>query len=58
MRFQEIFEYLCRKRLADGKNKNLKKVAEIILKIREEILKMMEPLSGWACPATHRGYLR
>jgi hypothetical protein len=43
MCFQEIFEYLCRKKLANGKNKNLKEVAEIILKTREEILKIMEP---------------
>jgi hypothetical protein len=43
MCFQEIFEYLCRKRLADGKNKSLKEIAAIILKTREEILKIMEP---------------
>jgi hypothetical protein len=43
MCFQEIFDYLCRKRLADGRNKSLKEVAEIILKTREEILKIMEP---------------
>jgi benzoyl-CoA reductase/2-hydroxyglutaryl-CoA dehydratase subunit BcrC/BadD/HgdB len=46
MCFQEIFEYLCRKKLADGKNKNLKEVAKIILKTREELLKIMELLLG------------
>jgi hypothetical protein len=43
MCFQEIFDYLCRKRVADGRNKSLKKVAEIILKTREEIMKIMKP---------------
>jgi hypothetical protein len=43
MCFQDVFEYLCRKRLANGKNKSLREIAEIILKTKEEILKIMEP---------------
>jgi hypothetical protein len=43
MCFQEIFDYLCRKRLANGRNKSLKEIAEIILKTREEIMKIMKP---------------
>jgi hypothetical protein len=45
MCFQEIFDHLCKKRLANGKNKSLKEIAEIILKTREEILKIMEPFT-------------
>ena len=41
--FAEIFDYLCRERLADGKNKELKEVAKIILDIKEEMLKVMAP---------------
>jgi hypothetical protein len=45
MCFQEIFDHLCKKRLANGRNKSLKEIAEIILKTREEILKIMEPFA-------------
>jgi len=38
MCFREIFEYLCRKRLADGKNKSLEEFTET----RKEILEIME----------------
>jgi hypothetical protein len=45
MCFQEIFDHLCKKRLANGRNKSLKEITEIILKTREEILKIMEPFT-------------
>lgn len=41
--FTEIFDYLCKEQLANGKDKSLKEIAKIILEIKEEILKIMEP---------------
>lgn len=41
--FTEIFDYLCKERLADDRNKNLKEIAEIILETKKEILKILEP---------------
>jgi hypothetical protein len=34
---------MCKERLADGKNKDLKEIAEMILEIKREILKIMQP---------------
>lgn len=41
--FQEIFEYLCKKRLADNENKTLKEVRDIILRTKREIFEIMKP---------------
>jgi len=41
--FTEIFDYLCREKLADGRNKELKEVAQIILDAKKEILEIMAP---------------
>jgi len=41
--FTEIFEYLCREKLADGRNKELKEVAQIILATKKEILEILAP---------------
>lgn len=41
--FQEVFEILCRERLADGKKKTLKEVVEIIRATRQEIREIMQP---------------
>jgi len=41
--FQEIFEYLCKEKLADGKDKILKEIVQIILGTKKEILEIMKP---------------
>lgn len=41
--FQEIFEYLCKERLGDDKDKIIKEVAQIILDTKKEILEIMRP---------------
>ena len=43
MCFQEIFDYLCKKRLADNENKTLNEVRNTILETKREILEIMEP---------------
>lgn len=46
MCFSEIFEYLCRIKLADGRDKRLEDVAEIIIQTKKEIMEIMQPLEG------------
>lgn len=41
--FTEIFDYLCKERLADGRNKELKEVAQIILDAKKEMLEILTP---------------
>ena len=43
MCFVETFEYLCRNRLADGRDKDLKEVAQIIVMTKQEIKNIMQP---------------
>jgi hypothetical protein len=43
MCFEEIFEHLCRSRLADGKDKGFKEIAEIIVMTKREIQTIMQP---------------
>ena len=43
--FEEVFEYLCRAHLADGRSKEIKEVAEIIIATKKEIIKIMRPFS-------------
>lgn len=45
MCFQEIFDYLCKKRLADNKNKTLAEVREILIETKREILEIMRPFT-------------
>jgi L-lactate utilization protein LutB len=41
--FQEIFDYLCKKNVADGKNKDIQDIAKIIWETKEQILEIMNP---------------
>lgn len=41
--FLEVFDYLTKTKLADGKNKTMKEIAQIIVDTREKILKIMAP---------------
>ena len=41
--FVEIFDYQCKTKLANGKNKTLRDIAEIILNTRKEILEIIAP---------------
>ena len=43
MCFQEIFDYLCKTNLANGKNKDMEKITKIIWETRKEILEIMKP---------------
>lgn len=43
--FEEVFECLCRTRLADGKDKEIKQVAEIITATKKEIANIMRPFT-------------
>jgi len=43
MCFQEIFDHLCKIRLADGKDKKMEEVAKVIQNTRKEILGIMKP---------------
>jgi L-lactate utilization protein LutB len=43
MCFQEVFDYLCKRKLADEKNKEIKNIATMIQETREEILEIMKP---------------
>ena len=45
MCFQEIFDYLCKKRLSQGKEKSLEEVRDITLKTKEEISEIMKPFT-------------
>lgn len=45
MCFQEIFNYLCKKRLADNETKTLNEVRNTILETKREILEIMEPFT-------------
>lgn len=41
--FAEVFDWLCRTRLADGRDKGMKEVAEIIITTKKEIENIMRP---------------
>ena len=43
MCFQEIFDHLCKIRLADGKDKKMEEVAKVIKNTKKEILEIMKP---------------
>ena len=43
--FDEIFDHLCRSRLADGQDKDLKEIAKIILMTKKEIMEIMRPFT-------------
>lgn len=43
--FEEVFEYLCRTRLADGRDKKIKEIAEIIIATKKDIIKIMRPFT-------------
>jgi len=44
--FEEAFENLCRARLADGRDKKIEEVAEIIVAVKKEITDTMRPFVG------------
>ncbi len=41
--FEEIFEHLCRSRLADGRDKSFREIAQIIVMTKQEIQTIMQP---------------
>ena len=43
--FEEVFEYLCRARLADGRDKEIKEIAEVIIATKKEITNIMRPFT-------------
>lgn len=43
MCFDEIFEHLCRSRLADDSNKDFREIAKIIIVTKQEIQTIMQP---------------
>lgn len=44
--FREIFDHLCKEKLANGKDKDMKEVAGIINKTRREIWEIISPLEN------------
>lgn len=43
--FEEVFDHLCRTRLADGRDKGIKEIAEIIIATKKEIANIMRPFT-------------
>lgn len=43
--FQEIYDYLCRKRLITGGEKSIEEVAKIVSETKAEIHKIMKPFA-------------
>lgn len=46
MCFEEIFECLCKTKLADGRDKGIEDIAKIIIQTKREIMEIMQPLEG------------
>lgn len=52
--FEEIFDYLVRKRISNGKNKTMLDIAKTIRRTKKEIWKILEPLR-FVCPKLKHG---
>lgn len=53
MCFQEIFDYFCKAKLANDKDKEMKEVAEIIWNTRKEILEILKPFAEVKSESKH-----